>query len=215
MSRVTAPVSKLSRTISSAPVSRSVNTLRDTSSHNAGAVLMPKYAELLRNRSSEHADSSRGLTTTHRPTPQPSLANRAKPLMQTFHSSTATSAAPASHLDATVLPSMSQLSAAAMPDLDIRVPLLPDNYGVVYASEAFPAPATAAEIEGISIVAVEPDRVMPATPFSEVHGLDVELKFAHVPTPAAAEVSEEGGMLKDIWKGMVDDVFGGPLPKAA
>jgi hypothetical protein len=32
--------------------------LLDSSAHNAGAILMPKYAELLRNRSSEHSDVS-------------------------------------------------------------------------------------------------------------------------------------------------------------
>lgn len=47
MSRVTAPVSKLARTLNAGAVPV----------HNAGAVLMPKYAELLRNRrSSEHQD---------------------------------------------------------------------------------------------------------------------------------------------------------------
>lgn len=47
MSRVTAPVTKLTRSLNSA-----VHTASriESSAHNAGAVLMPKYAELLRNR---------------------------------------------------------------------------------------------------------------------------------------------------------------------
>lgn len=51
MSRVTAPVAKLSRALSSS-AARAANPLLDASTYNAGAVLMPKYAELLRNRRS-------------------------------------------------------------------------------------------------------------------------------------------------------------------
>ncbi|KAF7549136.1 hypothetical protein G7046_g8444 [Stylonectria norvegica] len=92
-SRVSAPVSKLSRSITSAAASSRSSSLLDTQ-RNAGAALMPKYDELLRSRRSttEHTDSSRGLYTTHRPTPQPSLANRPKPLMQTFSSTSTASA---------------------------------------------------------------------------------------------------------------------------
>lgn len=52
MSRITAPVAKLTRALSSTTAVRAPNPLLDTSAHNAGAVLMPKYAELLRNRRS-------------------------------------------------------------------------------------------------------------------------------------------------------------------
>ncbi|KAJ6779880.1 hypothetical protein PWT90_11261 [Aphanocladium album] len=54
MSRVAAPVAKLSRSISStaapAAVSRAGSTLLDSTAHHSGAPLMPKYAELLRDR---------------------------------------------------------------------------------------------------------------------------------------------------------------------
>lgn len=54
MSRVTAPVAKLSRAISStaapAAVSRSSGSLLDSTAHHGGAPLMPKYADLLRDR---------------------------------------------------------------------------------------------------------------------------------------------------------------------
>lgn len=59
MSRVTAPMSKISRALSASSSSiaaRSASPLLDSSAHSAGAVLMPKYAELLRNRSSEPSD---------------------------------------------------------------------------------------------------------------------------------------------------------------
>lgn len=52
MSRVTAPIAKLSRALSSTSASRAANPLLDASTYNAGAVLMPKYAELLRSRRS-------------------------------------------------------------------------------------------------------------------------------------------------------------------
>lgn len=55
MSRVTAPVAKLSRAISTtaapaAAVARNHASLLDSTTHNGGAALMPKYAELLRDR---------------------------------------------------------------------------------------------------------------------------------------------------------------------
>lgn len=62
MSRITAPASKLSRALSSSATSasaRTANPLLDSSAHGTGAILMPKYAELLRNRrGSEHSDVS-------------------------------------------------------------------------------------------------------------------------------------------------------------
>lgn len=227
MSRVTAPITKhLTR-----------SGLVD---HHAGAVLMPKYADLLRSRrSADHTDvrsclpslptsppnspeqcngqeltsapqSSRGLTTTHRPTPQPSIANRTKPLMQTFHSGApSSSAAPSSHLDATVLPSQDAIFAAS-PSADAQpmIPILPDNTG--YTSPLASAAAEEPSVRGATIVAADPDRVMPSTALSGVEavGLDgVDLKFAHESTtPQASEGG--GGMLKDLWRGMVEDVFG-------
>jgi hypothetical protein len=208
MSRVTAPAAKLSRTLSAgAPT------------HNAGAVLMPKYAELLRSsRGNEHQDSSRGLSTTHRPTPQPSIANRAKPLMQTFHtsrSSAAVAAAPSSNLDAAVLPSMEALAAVAAAPSQPIVPILPDNYAAAYAKEVVDAPIDSPEV---TIVAADPDRVLPSSPFSEVAsaGLDsVSLGFAHESRagPPAASDGLDGGMIRDIWKGFVEDVLGEPQQK--
>lgn len=64
MSRITAPIAKLVRTPASSPAGMATRapaaaTLLDSSSHSAGASLMPKYAELLQNRRShEHSDVS-------------------------------------------------------------------------------------------------------------------------------------------------------------
>lgn len=139
--------------------------------------------------------------------------------MQTFHSSPASSA-PSTHLDTTVLPSFeslyssSSLSSAAQP----RVPILPDNYSG-HNTETADAPV---DRPHVTIVAADPSKVMPGTPLSEVDtvGLDgVELKFAHqTPAPAGADSdAHEGGMLRDLWKGMVEDVkevLGEPAKKA-
>ncbi|KAF4981623.1 hypothetical protein FZEAL_2635 [Fusarium zealandicum] len=194
MSRITAPASKLTRTL--------LESHRST-----GAVLMPKYDELLRAplRPSEHSDSSRGLTTTHRPTPQPSLANRRRPLMQTFHSS-GPSQAPVAHLDTTVLPKIHAVPASDEPIP--RMPLLPDNYGAFHHSLS-----DAADFSRSSrpiIFAADPDVVVPGAPMAPVEGLNmdgVELKFAHEQQPAQHE-KEESGFLKDMLRSMVDDVFG-------
>lgn len=198
MSRVTAPVTKLARTLNAGAVP----------THNAGAVLMPKYAELLRNRrSAEHQDSSRGLTTTHRPTPQPSIANRNKPLMQTFHSS-ATTSAPVSHLDTARLPSISGDVPGSV-DFGIRVPLMPDNYSAHHGPFA-----SDTQVSMPSIVAADPSNVVAASALYEIEGINldgVELKFVHEAQPAPAEA----GMLTDIWRGMVDDVFGQTSKKTA
>ncbi|KAL7909061.1 hypothetical protein GGI35DRAFT_452843 [Trichoderma velutinum] len=207
MSRVTAPVAKLSRALSST-AARAANPLLDASTYNAGAVLMPKYAELLRNRRStiELSESSRTLTTTHRPTPQPSIANRAKPLMQTF-SSSAASATPSAHLDAAVLPGLASLtSSVSFADALPRMPLLPDNYGVAHPAPAADMPVS---IASSSIVAVNPDKVLPATPLSSLSGVldTIELKFVHEESAPVAH-DESQGMIRDLWKGMVEDVFG-------
>lgn len=178
---------------------------------------MPKYAELLHNRRShEHSDSksSRGLATTHRPTPQPSLANRTKPLMQTFHSS----ASPATHtskthIDAAVLPSMGFLVGSSKPGHGPRMPLLPDNYGAAHV----PMATETITVPEVTIVAADPDNVVPGAPKAGIQGLGldgVELKFLYDESSQPRREQESSGMIRDIWKGMVEDVFGGTPKKA-
>lgn len=139
--------------------------------------------------------------------------------MQTFHSSASQVSVPPTHLDAMILPTMdfsSSSSSASMTSAGPRVPLLPDNYGAAHA----PAPlAPEAAFSKPTIFAAEPDRVAPATPLSAVEGLSldgIELKFVH-DAPAAegsrsSTAAEHGHMIRDFWKGMVDDVLG-PVPK--
>lgn len=57
MSRITAPVSRLARSINSAATAtRSSGLLESHYNVNHGAVLMPKYAELLKNRTAREHD---------------------------------------------------------------------------------------------------------------------------------------------------------------
>ncbi|PFH62196.1 hypothetical protein XA68_14737 [Ophiocordyceps unilateralis] len=222
MSRVTAPISKLSRGLGTSSVASPgavARPLRDTTAHSAGAALMPKYAELLRNRrSGDLHDSSRSLTTTHRPTPQPSLANRSKPLMQTFHSMSPTTIAPVSpaNLDATVLPSIHNLLRSDDSSNGPRVPILPDNYSVAHGPFPVEDPV---QLPDVSIVASDPENVLPGAPLSEVEGISldgVELKFVHENLHGTQPPGDEvagSGMIRDLWRSMVDDVFG-PVRKA-
>lgn len=135
--------------------------------------------------------------------------------MQTFHSSASQVGVPPTHLDAMILPTMDfSSSSASMASAGPRVPLLPDNYGAAHA----PAPlAPEAAFSKPTIFAAEPDRVAPATPLSAVEGLSldgIELKFIHdaAESSGSSTAAEHGHMIRDFWKGMVDDVLG-PVPK--
>ncbi|KAH8171383.1 hypothetical protein LIA77_08150 [Sarocladium implicatum] len=217
MSRVT----QLSRSIPSSLQQHAASAARaspllDSTAHAAGAYIMPKYADLLTRRSQEHHDS-RSITTTHRPTPQPSIANRSRPLMQTFTSS-ASRSSPSSALDATVIPDASSLSSSSssQPVDFIRVPLLPDNYSAVH-TEPTSAPLDTPEV---TIVASDPENVSPGSGLAEVAsagGADaVDLGFARWgQQEGAKEKEDEGNMLTDLWKGMIDDVFGAAAAAAA
>lgn len=126
--------------------------------------------------------------------------------MQTF-SSSAASATPSAHLDAAILPSFGSLtSASSFADVLPRMPLLPDNYAAAHPAPAADLPVS---IASSSIVAVNPERVVPATPLSSLRGVldTIELKFVH-DEPVAAVQEESQGMIRDLWKGMVDDVLG-------
>ncbi|RCI08504.1 hypothetical protein L249_8823 [Ophiocordyceps polyrhachis-furcata BCC 54312] len=221
MSRVTAPIVKLSRALGSTAAAGAISA-----QHGAGAALMPKYAELLRNgevhdasSSSSSSSSSRGITTSHRPTPQPSLANRPKPLMQTFnahhhHHHHHHTASPAqTTLDATIIPNLFLRSESfSAPNSGPRVPILPDNYSVGHGPFVAEDPV---QTPHVSIVAADPENVLPGAPLSGVGGISldgVELKFVHEHLQSSADEVASGGMISDLWRSMVDDVFG-PVKK--
>lgn len=135
--------------------------------------------------------------------------------MQTFHSTAPSAATHASstHLDAAVIPSMRDLAGPSTADVGPRVPLLPDNYSAAHGPTGSDVPV---QIPEIAIVAANPDNVVPATPLSEVQGISldgVELKFVHEDQHYSPREEESGGgggggMIRDLWKGMVEDIIG-------
>ncbi|KAI0851284.1 hypothetical protein F5Y00DRAFT_230835 [Daldinia vernicosa] len=200
--RLTAPASKLVRSISTtatASVPKS-NTLL-TGSKNA-APLSRKYADLLKERNID-PDHSRHLYTrsSNRPHPPP----RTMRLMQSFTSSASqVTQADATTMDHIFFPGSAALQGSSNdPFAHLRVPLLPDNFITHHTPEATDGPVAPAQI---SIVAANPELVSPSA-LTEVEGMGidgVELKFVH----EESKPEQEQGMLTNMWKGLVDDVMG-------
>ncbi|GAO17918.1 hypothetical protein UVI_02027030 [Ustilaginoidea virens] len=135
--------------------------------------------------------------------------------MQTFRSSAPSALHSSStHIDAAVLPSMSSLTGPSQADDGPLVPLLPDNYGAAHT----PIAAEPASMPEVTIVAADPENVVPGAPNAGVEGIGldgVELKFLYHENSQHREQDESSrGMIRDIWKGMVEDVFGGAPKKA-
>ena len=143
--------------------------------------------------------------------------------MQTFHHSAPKPLAPTfSTIDRAILPDLFSLSTTETtsdPYAHIRVPLLPDNASPSplhpRQREAADAPLRQPEI---LVVAADPSRVLPAA-LTEVEGMGVdgvELGFVHL--LGREQEAEEGGvsyemgagMIRDLWRGMVEDVVGAP-----
>lgn len=135
--------------------------------------------------------------------------------MQTFNISTTSprSFTPTSSrpVDFAVLPSQDHLYPQSDSFSSIRVPLLPDNESPnrsdpALAPETPDGPLMTPEIH---VVAANPENVVSAV--SEVEGMDVhgvELGFVHSLDGVKDQVAEEGGMIRDLWKGLMEDVFG-------
>lgn len=135
--------------------------------------------------------------------------------MQTFHHSAPRPAPPPlPTLDRAILPNLhlsAQDEATYDPYMHIRVPLLPDSARPhPHAAETPDQPLARAEI---SVVAANPELVAPAA-LTEVEGMGVdgvELGFVHLLNQEAQkeESFEMGaGMIRDLWRGMVEDVMG-------
>jgi hypothetical protein len=117
------------------------------------------------------------------------------------------------------LPSTAQLALdpSAPDDSDpfsrLRVPLLPDNFEPDrsqldgHSPEELDGPIAPAEI---SVIAAHPEQVVPAA-LTEVVGVDpdgLELSFVHEGEEQQQSVGAEGGMVRDIWAGLMEDIFG-------
>lgn len=122
--------------------------------------------------------------------------------MQTFSTTATASQTPTTHLDAAILPNLHESSVS---EPELYMPLLPDNYGAFHVLETAEVKSPAA-----TILAANPENVVPGAPMASIEAINldgVELKFAHEDN-AAAEQETERGFLGDIFRGMVDDVFG-------
>ncbi|CAK7201689.1 hypothetical protein SEUCBS139899_004398 [Sporothrix eucalyptigena] len=220
MTRVTAPMSKLTRSLASHPsVARPAYVASSTSHQtNASAV----RSEL------ERDDNNRRFTMTHRPTPSPLPSrNRVVPLMQTFNFRTSTpkeARLDVSTIDYAIMPSF---AAEAAGEVALRVPLLPDNFEPNrenldgHAPEVADGPLASPQIV---VLAAHPEDVVAASALTEIEGIGidgVELKFAHMPTVGAEASSDasgsSSGMIRDLWKGLIDDLTTPPpvAPKTA
>lgn len=156
------------------------------------------------------------MTTTHRPNATPAplpKPSRTIPLMQSFHTTQAPSArADTSTIDYAFLPALTDPPPAA--EYVGRVPLLPDNFAPeraadMFAPEAADEPLPASEIV---VMAADPASVAAVSALTEVEGMGpdgVELRFDFGGRDSGAEGEYAGGMLKDLWTGIVDDVIGG------
>ena len=120
-----------------------------------------------------------------------------------------------SSIDFAYLPNL-HVEAPYDPYMHIRVPLLPDNKTPPSnrLPEAFDAPLPQPEIV---VIAANPDDVYTASALTEVEGMGVdgiELGFVHGLEGSSSsgggdELLGGQGMIRDLWKGLVDDVFGG------
>ncbi|KAM0519742.1 hypothetical protein ACHAP9_006486 [Verticillium nonalfalfae] len=156
MSRITAPVSKLTRSINSA-----ANRGLIDSHYSHGAVLMPKYAELLKK----------------------------SPESDTFSSlSAATAYTGAPTIDATLFAFPSSVGAAISDAFYARMPLLPDSFAR-HRPEAPEARPLTPEISVVAADPANALPVAALTEV-EGMGVDgVELRFAHDAEPVERESS--------------------------
>ncbi|KAL2135378.1 hypothetical protein VTI74DRAFT_8790 [Chaetomium olivicolor] len=218
-SRLTTPVSKLTRSFTTSPaVARPSHLLNNASKTATGVGRKTKPAvneEPTDKRT--HSTQTRS-SSPHRPLAPSSTAARtpAKPIpfMQTFHHS-APKPAPTSYatIDRAVLPNLHLETSQYDPYARIRVPLLPDNTSPpagMRQPEASDGPLPQPEV---LVVAGEPNPGQVVGVLTETEGMradGVELGFAHMlgREHEKEESFEMGrGMIRDLWKGMVEDVL--------
>ncbi|KAL1872634.1 hypothetical protein VTK73DRAFT_1438 [Phialemonium thermophilum] len=206
MSRSFASVSKLARSISSTSPAARPSKIVGSKSASRIARIQELRPDGLTMESQDATTRSIFTRTNSRPVPNP---GRTVPLMQTFRTSAPAPAASAiPTVDCTVLPSTATLYATTE-EPALRVPILPDTAAPdrvagAHAPEAPDAPLAEPQIV---VVAADPANVLPAA-LTEVEGMGidgVELRFVHDPEP---ESPAGQGMVRDLWNGFMDDLFG-------
>ncbi|KAK4219552.1 hypothetical protein QBC37DRAFT_107934 [Rhypophila decipiens] len=220
MTRITSPqaVAKFARSISTtASVARPTHLLNNGSKvASAAGRKRQSVDEVVKPDGAEYSTST---STPHRPQINP-VQPRKVPLMQGFRTSAPKpTRLDTSTIDFAYLPNLHQESSYD-PYLNIRVPLLPDSKVVPTnrQPEHFDAPLPKPEIV---VLAAIPGTVYTASALTEVEGMGVdgvELRFAHDLEGSSSSNDEllgGQGMIKDLWKGLVDDVLGPAKPKFA
>ncbi|KAK4657097.1 hypothetical protein QC762_209920 [Podospora pseudocomata] len=211
-SRIAPTFSKFTRSLStSSPVARPSHLLSATSAATK-SVRKPSPSVLEENAESTRAHSTS--TSPSRPTLTTLQTSQPHPFrfMQTFHHSAPRPATAHHTVDSLVLPDLFAMDPNFDPYSNIRVPLLPDNISGppsgLFAPEVSDfVPEQAAK--EVKIVAANPDSVaLPEGGFVD----GVELRFVYQMQPEQSgqqEYDEMGsGMIKDLWRGLVDDVMG-------
>lgn len=102
-------------------------------------------------------------------------------------------------------------SLAYLSDLS-RYPLLPDSFNISHAEAIQEQEVEAVERPKINVIAASPDVVSAGAPLAEIEGVGdagerVELGFVR-DLHGEPKGGEEGGLVSDLWKGFLDDVFG-------
>ncbi|KAK3942315.1 hypothetical protein QBC46DRAFT_78857 [Diplogelasinospora grovesii] len=222
-SRIANPVQKvlLTRSISStASIARPSHLL------TRGAAVTSTANVRIQDIDPDAVEGSRNLSfaSPHRPSPTAptttlNFAPKKVPLMQGFRTSAPKPArSDRSTIDFAVLPNLWTESANYDPYAHIRVPLLPDNTSPPAGARPLEQPDAPLPAPEILVVAANPEQVLPSA-LTEVEGMGVdgvELKFAHDLDRTPERNHElEGGMIRDLWRGLVDDVLGPPKPAHA
>jgi len=209
----TASVARPTHLLNSTAKATAAAKSKSTSKTNGARKRQSKTA-VVQETAGESADYSTA-ATPHRPTTAGPV--RTIPLMQCFRTSgnqpAKLSTAASTRMDHTYLPNLFAEDRAYDPYAHIRVPLLPDNATPppvgMRLPEATDLPLTRPEIR---VVAANPELVLPAA-LTEVEGMGVdgvELKFVHDMESKTRQRDDMpgGGMIRDLWKGLVDDVLG-------
>ncbi|KAK0739940.1 hypothetical protein B0T21DRAFT_285672 [Apiosordaria backusii] len=213
-SRIAPTFSKFTRALStSSPVARPSHLLAATNAATK-AVRKPNPSIL-----EEDAESTRSHSTSTSPSrpvlpTSPHGGQQPHPFrfMQTFHHSAPRPALAHHTVDSLILPDLFALDPNFDPYSNIRVPLLPDNISGppsgLFAPETTDFAPETKEPEP-KIVAANPDSVaLPEGGFVD----GVKLRFVYNMQPEQGEgqgYDEMGsGMIKDLWRGLVEDVMG-------
>ncbi|KIN06547.1 hypothetical protein OIDMADRAFT_142100 [Oidiodendron maius Zn] len=205
MSRITPPVTKLSHAMRSSLASTSrQSSLRDPARH-----ALPELSATSNKHESQHRPSAPHIITI--------------PLMQGFRTSSSSSS-PSPAIPPTTTRTIDNIALPIAPGPSplnpfsaLRVPLLPDTYtpSSFHASESLDTAITGAQIHVVS--AHEGERAENVLPLSEIVGNESEERWRDLAVREKETESgeKEQGVLRELWSGIVDDVFGSKGGKLA